>query len=262
MKALLAMCCLGLAAAGLAACNDGEDEDGEDGDGREAFTGEAVPLKEAKLIIEHNATDLDTGFQGFLDGEGWEQLDVVGPGGEVVLHFEGQGSLASLGLTELFFESVEPENAEVPLEDTLAKLPPGEYTFEGPVVPGAEGGTWTQGVATLSHSIPAGPVLLEPEDDAAVGLTGVVMRWEAVTEDLDGQRVEIVAYQLIVEPDADPATRMIGTPGSLSVYLDPAVTSLELPAGLLRPATAYNWEILAVASTGNQTLSSSTFRTE
>ena len=26
-----------------------------------------VPLKEAKLNVEHNATDEDTGFQGFID---------------------------------------------------------------------------------------------------------------------------------------------------------------------------------------------------
>ena len=30
-----------------------------------------IPLKEAKLNIEHNATDHDTGFQGFIDSDGW-----------------------------------------------------------------------------------------------------------------------------------------------------------------------------------------------
>ena len=39
----------------------------------------AVPLKDAKLNIEHNATDEDTGFQGFVDSEGWRRLDVRGP---------------------------------------------------------------------------------------------------------------------------------------------------------------------------------------
>jgi hypothetical protein len=29
----------------------------------------AIPLKDAKLNIEHNATDRDTGFQGFVDSE-------------------------------------------------------------------------------------------------------------------------------------------------------------------------------------------------
>ncbi len=39
-----------------------------------------VPLKEAKLNIEHNATDHDTGFQGGIDGEGWKSLTSQGPG--------------------------------------------------------------------------------------------------------------------------------------------------------------------------------------
>ena len=39
-----------------------------------------VPLKEAKLNIEHNATDRDTGFQGFVDSEGWRRLDVTRTG--------------------------------------------------------------------------------------------------------------------------------------------------------------------------------------
>jgi hypothetical protein len=85
----------------------------------------AVPLKDAKLNIEHNATDKDTGFQGFIDSEGWRRLDVRGPNGEV-LAFEGRGSLGELGLTELFFETVEPENANVPIEQMLAKATRGE----------------------------------------------------------------------------------------------------------------------------------------
>ena len=46
-----------------------------------AATGSAadVPLKEAKLNIEHNATDEDTGFQGAIDSEGWRRLDVPVP---------------------------------------------------------------------------------------------------------------------------------------------------------------------------------------
>ena len=75
---------------------------------------ESTPLKAAKLIIEHNATDADTGFQGFVDSEGWKNLTFTGPGGEA-LSLTGQGALSNLGLTELFFETVEPANADVPL---------------------------------------------------------------------------------------------------------------------------------------------------
>jgi hypothetical protein len=42
-----------------------------------------------------------------------------------VLAFEGLGSLGELGLTELFFETVEPENAKVLIDGMLAKLPAG-----------------------------------------------------------------------------------------------------------------------------------------
>ena len=79
--------------------------------------GEAIPLKEAKLNIEHNATDNDTGFQGSIDSEGWARLDVTGPEG-VVLSFQSRGALAQLGLTPLFFRTVEPENVDVPIEES------------------------------------------------------------------------------------------------------------------------------------------------
>ena len=79
---------------------------------------ETIPLKEAKLIIEHNATDEDTGFQGFIDSEGWRDLTVRGPGGQV-LSFSARQELGKHGLTEIFFETVEPANAEVPIEDVL-----------------------------------------------------------------------------------------------------------------------------------------------
>ena len=62
----------------------------------------AIPFKEAKLNIEHNVKDNDTGFQGFLDSEGWDRITVTGPDGKV-LDFRGEGELGQLGLTELFF---------------------------------------------------------------------------------------------------------------------------------------------------------------
>jgi hypothetical protein len=51
-----------------------------------------IPLKEAKLIIEHNVKDKDTGFQGFLDGEGRNNITITGPSGKV-LNIKCQGKL-------------------------------------------------------------------------------------------------------------------------------------------------------------------------
>jgi hypothetical protein len=218
-----------------------------------------VPLKDAKLNIEHNATDNDTGFQGFIDSEGWRRLEVRGPAGPV-LAFEGGGTLGELGLTELFFETVEPENAKVPIDEMLAKLPEGKYTIAGP---GQENGTstgQTSGTAWLTHDIPAGPKLVSPREGARVPVRGVVTRWRPVSKTITGRPVKIIAYQLIIEKDVEPHRHMIGKFG-LSMYLPRSVTHIKVPAGFLQHRTAYNWEVLAIERSGNQTLSSGSFRT-
>ena len=221
----------------------------------------AVPLKDAKLNIEHNATDKDTGFQGFVDSEGWRRLDIVGPGGRPVARFRGLGALGDLGLTELFFESVEPENADVPIRRLLAKLPEGHYRIAGPGQENGESTGRTSGRAWLTHDIPRGPRLVSPEEGATVPRQGLVARWRPVTTTITGEPVRIIAYQLIIEKDVEPHRHMIGTFG-LSMYLPRSVTSMPIPAQFLQPGTAYAWEVLAIERSGNQTLSSGSFRTE
>ena len=183
----------------------------------------APPLKDAKLNIEHNATDNDTGFQGFIDSEGWRRLDVRGPAGQV-LTFEGRGSLARLGVTELFFETVEPANADVPIDAMLAKLPEGNYTIAGPSQENGKSLGRTSGTAWLTHDIPAGPKLVSPKEGAKVPLRGVVARWQPVTKTITGEPVKIIAYQLIIERDVAPHRHMIGKFG-LSMYVKPSVTT-------------------------------------
>jgi len=221
-----------------------------------------IPLKEAKLNIEHNATDHDTGFQGAIDSEGWKRLDVTGPDGDAVLTFRGRGQLADLGLTELFFETVEPENVDVPIAEMLAKLPEGNYTIAGPAQENGESLGRTEGVALFTHVIPAGPVLLAPAEGATVPTTGLVASWSPVTKDLDGNDLTVIAYQLIIEKDAPPHPHMIGKMSSLSLYLPPSVTSVTVPDEFLEAGTPYDWEVLAIEESGNQTLSSGTFATE
>lgn len=219
-----------------------------------------IPLKEAKLNIEHNATDNDTGFQGAIDSEGWKQLDVTGPDG-VVLTLRGRGELAELGLTELFFETVEPANADVPIDEMLDKLPEGNYTIKGQSMENGESSGKTAGTALLTHNIPAGPELLSPAGGATVPATGLVARWGSVTKTITGENVNIIAYQLIIEKDEPPHPHMIGKIG-LSIYVPASVTSITVPDGFLEPGTPYLWEVLAIEESGNQTLSSSEFRTQ
>ncbi len=219
-----------------------------------------IPLKDAKLNIEHNATANDTGFQGFVDSEGWGVLEVTGPEGRV-LRFRGQGELAKLGLTELFFETVEPANADVPIQEMLDKLPAGNYKMSGPTMENGVTSGRTAGTAWLTHVIPAGPELLTPTEGATVPTTGLVASWGAVTETITGDDVNIIAYQLIIEKDQPPHPHMIGKIG-LSMYLPPTVTSMTIPDGFLEAGTPYLWEVLAIEESGNQTLSSGEFSTQ
>jgi hypothetical protein len=223
-------------------------------------SGEAIPLKEAKLNIEHNATDNDTGFQGAIDSEGWEKLTVTGPDGPV-LSFNGLGTVGNLGLTELFFETVEPENKDVSIAEMLKKLPEGNYTIDGPTIEVGERKGKTAGVAWLTHAIPAGTELLSPQADVVVSAEDdLLVRWTPVTKTITGANVKIIAYQLIIDKDEDPHKHMIGKRG-LSMYLPASVTSIIVPKGVLEPKAKYNWEVLAVEESGNQTLSSSAFST-
>jgi hypothetical protein len=229
--------------------------------GRASSDGSVIPLKEAKLNIEHNATDNDTGFQGFLDSEGWANMTVTGPGGKV-LSFKGKGVLGSLGLTELFFETVEPENGDVPIEEMLAMLPEGLYTFSGDAVEVGEKMGRTQGTALLTHAIPAGPQLVAPASNALVSAgLDLVFDWEPVTATITGQPVNIVAYQIIVAETTSPQEHMIGKPGRLDIYLPPSQTSIRVPREFLERESEYEWEVLAIEESGNQTLSSAEFTT-
>jgi hypothetical protein len=177
------------------------------------------------------------------------------------LDFRGEGELGQLGLTELFFESVEPENADVPISEVLQTLPEGEYTFEGSAIEVGEKQGKTIGTALLTHDIPEGPGLLSPAEDAVVPEDeDLLVSWSPVDKTIDGSDINIISYQLIIEKDEDPDPHMIGTMG-LSMYLPPDVTQMTIPEEFLEPGTDYLWEVLAIEESGNQSLNSSQFST-
>jgi hypothetical protein len=165
-----------------------------------------------------------------------------------------------VGLTELFFETVEPENADVPIKQMLAKLPEGKYTIAGPAQgerqePGSHVG---HRLAYARH--PGGP-------DARLSQGGRhrACAWrrrplDAGVRDDHGQAGDDHAYQLLIEKNVEPHRHMIGKLG-LSMYLPRSVTRIALPNGFLRRRTAYKREVLAIERGGNQTLSSGSFPT-
>jgi len=215
-------------------------------------------MKAAKILIEHNATDEDTGFQSFADGDPWNQLTVAGPGNQPILTVSPQGELVDFGLTELFFETSEPENAEVPIADVLARMPAGTYTFTGDMVEGAD----SMIMATLSHTIPAGPVLSSPVNGAAdVDPDNTVVSWNPVTLDIDDQPVTIIGYQVIVEEDRVAEFPQGFAQPAFSIYLPAGATSVTVPTEFMASGTEYAYEVLAIEASGNQTLSAAEFET-
>lgn len=216
-------------------------------------------LAEAILLIEHNATDDDTGYQGLADADRWNMLTIRRPDGAKILEANARGDLFDFGLTELFFETNEPDADEMPLGEVLARLPAGTYTFMADFVEGEP----MERTALLTHTIPAGPELQSPPAGATVDPDATLIQWAPVTQSIFGEVVEIVAYQVIVQEDVDeePFPETFAQP-ELNVYLPASATSIEVPAGFLQDDMEYEVEVLAIEKSGNQTITESTFDTK
>jgi hypothetical protein len=211
-----------------------------------------IPFSKAKIIIEFNSTGNDVGVQVLLDGEPWKRVKIKSPNGNQLLDIISSGSLRKQGLTELFFESSEPSLDEVPLAVFLARFPEGRYEFEGITVDGVE----LKGKATLTHVIPAGPVIVSPLEGAVVDPSNLVISWERVTEKIAGSgKLKIVSYQVIVErTDNDQLGAALRTFDiRLPATSDP-IQSVTVPAEFLEPGTQYKFEVLAIEAGGNQTI--------
>jgi hypothetical protein len=209
---------------------------------------QAVRLDEAAIFIEINATDGDAGIQIFLDGEGWDTMQVRNPHGQVVLNILGEGGIGQQGLTEAFFESAEPSFEEQSLEEFLALHPPGFYQFRGRTTEGDR----LRASARLTHALPDAPVILSPEEEEEdVDPNDTVVEWETVP-DPPGSRIS--GYIVVVEKDE-------GQLETFTVNLPRRATSVSVPPEFMRPGTAYKAEVLAVERSGNKTITEVEFET-
>lgn len=197
--------------------------------------GGGTPFDDAEVFFEFNTTANDMGFQLFLDAEGWNRLKVAAPGNNPILSILAQGNLSRLGITELRFESAEPEPAEV-----LAMFPAGEYVFRGRSVDGER----LFSRAELSHDfIPA--FTFSPANGQVVDPNNTVVQWNIP----DAERVEV-----IIESDEVDHVLDITVTGD--------VTSLSIPPQFLVSGTVFKIELLAIGENGNRTIVESTFVTQ
>ena len=233
---------LGAAAPELWANDDDDDDDGE------------LLFEEVEFNIEFNYTDEDLGVRGFVDGEPYKELEIEDPNEKVIAKVKAKKSMKLQGFAELFFESGEPELSEVSVQEFLARFPEGTYEFEGETIEGDE----IEGEAEFTHVIPCGP-----EIEANIVGTNVVIEWEAPTTVVDpdntvsgnvvciGPPPTIVGYEVILESDDR----------ELTFKLDASVTELTIPLSLLEPGTEYEFEVIAIEESGNQTITEDDFET-
>jgi hypothetical protein len=221
------------------------------------------PFKDAEFFIEFNSTAGDTGVQVFLDDDNWRRITISDPKDEPLFSVKGRTTLGRQGLTELFFESVEPELAELPIEKFLKRFPEGDYEFEGIRNDGIE----LESKVEFTHVIPCGPEVSPEEGTVVDPGSEVIISWEEVTQVVDPvatdeegetvctrpanleQDLEIDIYQVIVEnSDTD-----------LIVNLTSDDRELTVPSQLLKKNTLYLFEVLAKEESGNQTITEGFF---
>lgn len=206
-----------------------------------------IPFADAEIKIEFNSTDEDVGVQVSLDGEPWRRVTIVSPNGRTILEITGSDNLRKQGLTELFFESSEPSLDEVPLSEFLARFPEGEYKFFGITTEGDR----LEGRDTLTHAIPDGPSIVSPSKNGVVlDPTKTFIRWDPVTAPAG---IQIVGYEVTVS--GAKISR------EFSVLLPPTSTSVKVPREILEPGRRYDFEVLSIEVSGNQTITSGFFRT-
>ena len=209
----------------------------------------AIQLSQTAIFFEINDTDGDAGVQIFLDGEGWDRMQVFDPDGNKILDVRAEGSVGLQGITELFLESAEPSFEEQPLEELPALFPEGNYRFNGTTTEGVD----LRGMARLTHALPDAPLLVLPvEDNDSVDPDNTVIEWQ-LAPDPSGSK--IVRYQVVVEREK-PSLRVF------TADVGPATTSVTVPPEFMEPGTAYKFEVLAIETSGNRTISERAFQTE
>lgn len=207
-----------------------------------ATVGNRIDLSIAPIYWEYNSSANDLGVHVTLDGEDWKTMKIFRPDDVLLFDVRGKGPYQQLGMTELFFEGAEPSLDTYPLNSLLTKFPQGEYEFEGLTVDNDD----IEGESDLSHAIPSGPRI------AAIQGPNHLLRiqWQAVTGNPLGFPVipfQISGYQVIV--------------GKFQVTVPAGVTSVTVSREYVQslPSGVYDYEVLAIATNGNQTITEGTF---
>jgi hypothetical protein len=231
-----------------------------------AMAAPPVPFKQTNIHFETNSSACDMGIQMSFDTDGITEGEVEDPNERVVFSIGAvEGMEETQDLTESFHERVEPpvielENAlgcepssdAISLDDLLDAWPAGTYEFDG-----LSEGVEFEGVAKLSHRIPAGPVITTPSDGAVVAHDSpLLIRWRKVTTPILPRLgpIEVVGYHIVVVDITAPVLAPGKTKTALDADLSKNETTFHVPKQYLEPNRIYEFEVLATEKGGNQTI--------
>jgi hypothetical protein len=226
--------------------------------------GKTTRIATAKLIIEYNSTDNDVGVHGAFDDHGWSELCVFEPSGRPIAAFDPHGQLDRLTMAGVFFESREPLASEFSIADLKAAFPEGRYKVRGR----SYDGTILVGRAWFTHDVPVPPkitapaIASDPEGTSGnpVSRDSLAIDWEPVTKTVDGSRVTITGYEVIITKEVEDDPHGFSRP-MYDVHVPASMNRLNVPAEFLEPNTVYELEVLALEESGNQTISVGFFKT-
>lgn len=224
-----------------------------------------IPFSVAKVFFQLNDTDGDLGIHAKIDGEPWRTMEIEDPRGRRILRVSPRGKLRRQGLTELSFESAEPQFDELPPEVFFNRFPEGEYEVEGVTLNGEE----LESTSIITHVLPAPPSnlmvsgLVTPDDCDEGPVPSVsdsaVLSWDAVTESHPelGKpgSINVERYELAVE--VEEPVKLV-----LTADLPPSVTELEIPSSFLAQGEEFKFQVLVTDENGNETSSESCFTVE
>lgn len=207
----------------------------------------ALPISDARIIVEINGTDGDAGVQFFLDGKGWRSCSIFDPDSNLLVNVTADGSAGTNGLTELSIESAEPSFQQQTLAELVALFPVGDYPFDCETT----GGQNMNGTASLTHKFPATPTVTVSQG------ANVAISWQAVPGPFQlgvgDPDVVIGGWEVIIERLSD------GRKFSITFPAD--VTSVTVPSEFIEAGTKYKGEVLAIEESGNQTIAGFQFMT-
>jgi hypothetical protein len=233
----------------------------------------ASPFDVADLYAELNNTDGDLGFHALIDGDAWKRLEIEDPRRRKLLNVAVRGRLRKQGLTEIFFESAEPNFEDLSPEAFFERFPEGMYEVEGRTLEGKR----LASKDLFHHVMPApavarvnGVPMARQCDEEEPGFDISQIPGPVVTIDWDpvvdahptigsSGDIEVAYYQVVAEVEVE--LNGIEFPSIFSATLPADITSITLPAEFISQGETFKYEVLVKEATGgNQTAEESCFR--